>query len=110
MSIACEGTSTYDCKLGTCHGLPQCGTCCKCLGQCYIEMNGAKIVEEFELKEPEKPEPGTTIYVKNEDMIKPWINSVVMVTFPGLAPVPAKVLEVNENSTKIVILKEAPKA
>jgi len=36
-TIHCEGTSSYDCKLGTCHGLPQCGTCCKCTGVCIFE-------------------------------------------------------------------------
>ena len=59
-TIHCEGTSSYDCKLGTCHGLPQCGTCCKCTGVC--------IFEEKKINKPTPVKPGETVCVTPQQM------------------------------------------
>ena len=70
----CEGTSSYDCKLGTCHGLPQCGTCCKCKGLCIIEQNNLN-------KPPTPPKPGEMIAIAPAQMaetLKGFVWAVVV--------------------------------
>ena len=57
---ACQGTSSYDCKLQTCHGLPQCGTCCKCTGVC--------ILEERNKEKTKPPSRGDLVYTTPQQM------------------------------------------
>lgn len=78
-----------------------------------IVLKHAKVVEPEEEQEADLKYltvKGAEITVSNRQMLEGWINHTVYVQLIGHGVVEAKILEVSDSHTKIIVVKDQTKA